>query len=149
MTEQHVVTEIEGPIAHVWLNRPDKLNGITFDVLDGLLEAADRIESDPNVRAVLLEGRGPSFCAGLDFGQVMTDKKRVARYFLPNPLKGTNTLPAAAVGVARAAPSRSSPSPAATCSAAASSSHWRRTSASRRRTASGRSSRPSGAWSPT
>ncbi len=90
MAEPHVVTEIEGPIAHVWLNRPDKLNGITFDVLDGLLEAADRIEADPSVRAVLVEGRGPSFCAGLDFGQVMTDKKRVARYFLPNPLKGTN-----------------------------------------------------------
>ncbi|WP_286930770.1 MULTISPECIES: crotonase/enoyl-CoA hydratase family protein [Aeromicrobium] len=90
MTEQHVVTEIEGPIARVWLNRPDKLNGITFGVLDGLLEAADRIEADPNVRAVLLEGRGPSFCAGLDFAQVMTDKKRVARYFMPNPLKGTN-----------------------------------------------------------
>ena len=90
MAEQHVVTEIEGPVAHVWLNRPEKLNGITFDVLDGLMAAADRIEADPNVRAVILEGRGPSFCAGLDFGQVMTDKKRVAKYFLPNPLRGTN-----------------------------------------------------------
>lgn len=90
MSEPHVVTEIEGPVAHVWLNRPDKLNGITFDVLDGLLDAADRIEADPNVRAVLLEGRGSSFCAGLDFGAVMTDKKRVARYFMPNPRKGTN-----------------------------------------------------------
>ncbi|MCL3838083.1 crotonase/enoyl-CoA hydratase family protein [Aeromicrobium duanguangcaii] len=90
MAEPHVVTEIEGPIARVWLNRPDKLNGITFDVLDGLMEAADRIEADPNVRVVLLEGRGPSFCAGLDFGSVMGDKKRVTRYFLPNPFKGTN-----------------------------------------------------------
>ncbi|MFS0885850.1 crotonase/enoyl-CoA hydratase family protein [Aeromicrobium sp. 179-A 4D2 NHS] len=90
MAEPHVVTEIEGPIAHVWLNRPEKLNGITFDVLDGLMDAADRIEADPNVRAVILEGRGPSFCAGLDFAQVMTDKKRVTKYFLPNPVKGTN-----------------------------------------------------------
>lgn len=90
MAEQHVVTEIEGPIAHVWLNRPEKLNGITFDVLDGLLDAADRIGADPNVRAVVLEGRGSSFCAGLDFGVVMTDKKKAARYFLPNPFKGTN-----------------------------------------------------------
>lgn len=90
MAEQHVVTEIEGPIAHVWLNRPDKLNGITFELLDGLTAAADRIEADANVRAVLLEGRGTSFCAGLDFGEVMTNKKRVARTFLPNPFKGTN-----------------------------------------------------------
>jgi len=90
MAEPHVVTEIEGPLARVWLNRPDKLNGITFDLLDGLVAAADRIGSDPNVRAVLMEGRGPSFCAGLDFGEVMTDKKRVARYFVPNPFRGTN-----------------------------------------------------------
>ncbi len=90
MAEAHVVTEIEGPIAHVWLNRPDKLNGITFDLLEGLLDAANRIEADPNVRAVLLEGRGSSFCAGLDFGQVMTDKKKVARFFLANPFTGMN-----------------------------------------------------------
>lgn len=90
MAEPHVVTEIEGPIARVWLNRPDKLNGITFDLLQGLMDAAERIEADPNVRAVLLEGRGPSFCAGLDFAAVMGDRKKVTRWFLPNPLKGTN-----------------------------------------------------------
>ncbi len=90
MAEPHVVTEIEGPVARVWLNRPDKLNGITFDLLDGLLESADRIAADPNVRVVLMEGRGKSFCAGLDFGSVMTDKKKVTRYFLPNVFKGTN-----------------------------------------------------------
>lgn len=90
MVEPHVVTEIEGPIARVWLNRPDKLNAITFDLLEGLTAAADRIGSDPNVRAVILEGRGPSFCAGLDFASVMTQKKRVARTFLSNPFRGTN-----------------------------------------------------------
>ncbi len=90
MAEKHVEVEIDGPIAHVWLNRPDKLNGITFDLLDGLTKAAAEIEANPNVRVVLLEGRGPSFCAGLDFGAVMTDKKRVARYFLPSLFKGTN-----------------------------------------------------------
>lgn len=90
MTEPHVVTEIEGPIARVQLNRPDKLNGITFELLQGLIDAADRIETDPNVRAVILEGRGPSFCAGLDFASVMTHKAKVARWFLPNPLRGTN-----------------------------------------------------------
>lgn len=90
MAEKHVEVEIDGPIAHVWLNRPEKLNGITFDLLDGLIDAAAQIEANPNVRVVLLEGRGDSFCAGLDFAAVMTDKKRVMRYFLPNIFKGTN-----------------------------------------------------------
>ena len=36
MTAPHVDLEFDGPIARVWLNRPDKLNGITFDMLDGL-----------------------------------------------------------------------------------------------------------------
>lgn len=94
MSESHVVTEIDGPIARVWLNRPDKLNGITFELLDGLTAAAKNIAANRDIRAVVLEGRGPSFCAGLDFGVVMTDKARVFRYFLANPLSGVNRFQA-------------------------------------------------------
>lgn len=90
MTAAHVDLEFDGPIARVWLNRPDKLNGITFDMLDGLVQAAESIERDRSVRAVLLEGRGPSFCAGLDFGRVMNDRREVVKRFLPHPLRGTN-----------------------------------------------------------
>ena len=88
--ESHVETVIDGPIARVFLNRPDKLNGITFTMLDGLMDAATQIDANRDVRAVVLEGRGPSFCAGLDFGAVMTDKKRVMKYFVPNAQRGTN-----------------------------------------------------------
>lgn len=90
MTEQHVDLQFDGPVAHVWLNRPDKLNAITFELLEGLVDAAARIEANRDVRAVLIEGRGSSFCAGLDFGSVMSQRKRVARTFLPNPFRGTN-----------------------------------------------------------
>lgn len=94
MTESHVVTEIDGPIATVWLNRPDKLNGITFDLLDGLTDAANQIARDRNIRAVLLRGRGPSFCAGLDFGAVLENRAKVFRYFLTNPISGSNRFQA-------------------------------------------------------
>lgn len=90
MSVSHVETEIEGPIAHVWLNRPDKLNGITFEMLDGLSAAARRIAADRSVRAVVLEGRGASFCAGLDFGRVMSNRREVFKRFVPNPWRGTN-----------------------------------------------------------
>ncbi len=90
MSERQVETEIEGPIARVWLNRPEKLNAITFELLDGLVEAAARIERERSVRAVVLEGRGSSFCAGLDFGSVLSQKREVAKRFLAHPLRGTN-----------------------------------------------------------
>lgn len=65
--ESHVETVIDGPIARVFLNRPDKLNGITFTMLDGLMDAATQIDANRDVRAVVLEGRGPSFCRGPRF----------------------------------------------------------------------------------
>ncbi len=91
MSEQPVLTEIDGPVAHVRLNRPDKLNGLTLEVLEGLVDAAAAIRRNRDVRVVLLQGEGPSFCAGLDFAEAgKSSKLRLARFFLPNPLRGTN-----------------------------------------------------------
>ncbi len=90
MTEKHVEIDIDGPIARVWLNRPDKLNGITFEMLQQLKAAAQQIDRDRDVRVVFIEGRGDSFCAGLDFGKVMTNPKKMGLWFLPNPFRGTN-----------------------------------------------------------
>ena len=91
MSEQPVLTEIDGPVAHVRLNRPDKLNGLTLEVLEGLVDAAAAIRRNRGVRVVLLQGEGPSFCAGLDFAEAgKSSKLRLARFFLPNPLRGTN-----------------------------------------------------------
>jgi len=91
MTEAQVLTEIDGPVAHVWLNRSDKLNGLTLDLLQGLVDAAAVIRRNRDVRVVLLQGRGDSFCAGLDFGAAGKEPKlRVARFFVPNPIRGTN-----------------------------------------------------------
>ena len=91
MSEQPVLTEIDGPVAHVRLNRPAKLNGLTLEVLEGLVDAAAAIRRNRDVRVVLLQGEGPSFCAGLDFAEAgKSSKLRLARFFLPNPLRGTN-----------------------------------------------------------
>ena len=91
MTEPRVITEIDGPVAYVWLNRPDKLNGVELDMLQGLLDAAAEIRRNRDVRAVVLQGKGDSFCAGLDFAAAgKSSKARIAQFFLPNPLRGTN-----------------------------------------------------------
>jgi enoyl-CoA hydratase/carnithine racemase len=91
MTEPRVLTEIDGPVAYVWLNRPDKLNGVELDMLQGLLDAADAIRRNRDLRVVVLQGKGDSFCAGLDFAAAgQSSKARLARFFVPNPLRGTN-----------------------------------------------------------
>lgn len=92
MTEPRVLTRVEGPVAHVSLNRPDKLNGVDLDMLQGLLDAAESLRRDRDVRVVLLEGEGSSFCAGLDFATAMKDKRRVATFFLAPPWRSTNAF---------------------------------------------------------
>lgn len=81
MSESRVLTTIDGPIAHVTLNRPEQLNGVDLDLIDELLAAAESLRKDRAIRAVILQGSGRSFCAGLDFASAFKNKRRVARYF--------------------------------------------------------------------
>lgn len=92
MNTSRVLIEIEGPIAYVWLNRPDKLNGVDLDMLSELVAAAEALGKNRDIRAVILQGKGDAFCAGLDFGTVMKNPKRIVRFFVPNPFRGTNVF---------------------------------------------------------
>lgn len=58
--------EITEGIAHIILNRPDKLNAINFPMLDALERHLDTVEARVDIRAVLLSGRGRAFSAGFD-----------------------------------------------------------------------------------
>ncbi|GGC62216.1 crotonase/enoyl-CoA hydratase family protein [Hoyosella rhizosphaerae] len=85
MSESSVTYRVDGPVAHVALSRPDKLNGLTLNMLAELVDIAGRIKQDRNVRAVVLTGEGSSFCAGLDFPSATKEPKRIAKYFVPVP----------------------------------------------------------------
>ncbi|MCX6405305.1 MAG: crotonase/enoyl-CoA hydratase family protein [Propionibacteriales bacterium] len=90
MTTSAVLTRIDGPVAYVSLNRPEKLNGVDFEVLQGLIDAAAEVRGRRDVRAVVLQGEGDSFCAGLDFASVQPQRAKVARFFLTPPWRATN-----------------------------------------------------------
>ena len=62
-----VSISIEGGVADVRLNRPDKLNALNQHLMAGLVEAGESLAGDPSVRAVVLSGEGRGFCSGLDF----------------------------------------------------------------------------------
>lgn len=60
--------EIAGGIAHIALNRPEKLNAIDASMLGELESALDEAQASDTVRAILLSGRGRAFSAGFDLG---------------------------------------------------------------------------------
>ena len=62
-----VTIEIDGGVADVRLNRPEKINAFDVGMFHALVEAGESIKADPTVRAVVLSGNGKGFCSGLDF----------------------------------------------------------------------------------
>lgn len=61
-----VLLEVDEQVATITLNRPQKLNAFTDEMLFALIERIDQCEQDPEVRAVILTGNGRGFCAGGD-----------------------------------------------------------------------------------
>jgi enoyl-CoA hydratase/carnithine racemase len=67
MAYEQITLTIDGPIATVTLNRPEKLNAWTPIMGAELLDAFRRVDGDPNVRVALFAGAGDrAFCAGAD-----------------------------------------------------------------------------------
>ena len=79
MTTQRVTVEITEGVADVRLARPDKRNALDMAMFAALVSTGERLKSEPGLRAVVLSGEGPDFCAGLDFGefQAMRDGRQV------------------------------------------------------------------------
>ena len=68
------VVEVSNPsqgIALVTLNRPDKLNAMTSELVESLHDTFDTIADEASVRVVVLTGAGRGFCAGLAPSLVM------------------------------------------------------------------------------
>ena len=88
----HVTCTIQDGIARVRLDRPDKLNALTLQTLDDLVSTARLLRRDRTLRAVVISGEGEAFCAGLDFGSVLRQPRRIVTSFVPRPWRGTNTF---------------------------------------------------------
>lgn len=76
--EDIVLYEVRDRVARITLNRPDRGNGLTRQLLDVLEQLVERADLDPAVHVLLLSGRGKGFCGGYDLvesaeGQGATD----------------------------------------------------------------------------
>ncbi|HUM16192.1 MAG TPA: enoyl-CoA hydratase-related protein [Candidatus Nitrosotalea sp.] len=70
MEFQTITYATGGGIARITLNRPDRLNAISPELLEDLDRVCDAIEGDPAVRVVTLTAAGRTFCAGADLRAV-------------------------------------------------------------------------------
>ena len=62
--------DIDGQVATLWLDRPEKRNAMSHEMWSNFRAAIDAIAAEPEVRAVVLAGRGKSFCVGIDLGDL-------------------------------------------------------------------------------
>lgn len=68
MPETAISSTLEDRILTITLDRPDRLNAFTVGMQRELCAAFDRADEDPEVRVVVVTGRGRGFCAGADLG---------------------------------------------------------------------------------
>jgi 2-(1,2-epoxy-1,2-dihydrophenyl)acetyl-CoA isomerase len=68
MKYENILFSIEGGIARLTLNRPDRLNSFNDQMHGEVRAALDEVRSNASVRALLLTGAGRGFCAGQDLG---------------------------------------------------------------------------------
>ena len=61
-----VALTVDGAVATILLNRPEKLNALTVEMRESLCEMFVRLRFDDAVRAVVLSGAGRAFCSGAD-----------------------------------------------------------------------------------
>jgi enoyl-CoA hydratase len=69
--DQHLLTERDGNVLIVTMNRPERRNALSASMLEGMSAAWDEVNADPDIRVAILTGAGGCFCAGADL-QAMT-----------------------------------------------------------------------------
>ncbi|ADX83978.1 enoyl-CoA hydratase/isomerase family protein [Saccharolobus islandicus] len=58
-------------IAIIKLNRPDKLNAINFQMVDELVDALNKLDSDEKIKVIIITGNGKAFSAGADVKEML------------------------------------------------------------------------------
>jgi enoyl-CoA hydratase len=82
MAYQYIIFDLDDNIALITFNRPDRLNALSNALLDEFSDVLDRIESDENIRVLILTGVGDkAFVAGADIKEISECNSLSARLF--------------------------------------------------------------------
>jgi len=74
---------LDGGVLTIGINRPDKLNGLSPDMIDALARAYQKLEDEPEARCALLYAVGPNFTAGIDLARLAPRLAKGERLFPP------------------------------------------------------------------
>jgi enoyl-CoA hydratase/carnithine racemase len=66
-----LIEESQGGVVHLTLNRPERRNALSLELLRELDGALVRIGEDQRIRVVVIAARGPAFCSGHDLGEMV------------------------------------------------------------------------------
>ncbi len=77
MATDHLLAEVRDRVLYLTMNRPDKLNALSPEMMSGLLDNLSHAAADPKIGAVVLTGAGRGFCAGGDVS-AMRDRNEAA-----------------------------------------------------------------------
>ena len=66
MTHETIIFSIKDGVAHLTLNRPDRLNSFTVQMHEEVKDALDQVDASDDARVLVLTGAGRGFCAGQD-----------------------------------------------------------------------------------
>lgn len=64
--EQAVLFSMDGAVARITLNRPEKRNALNDAIIAGIKQGLRKAAGDENVRAIVISGAGKDFCSGAD-----------------------------------------------------------------------------------
>jgi len=70
MSHSNIILEIKEGIAFITINRPGALNALNEALLDELIEVFIKVKKDPEVKAIILSGKGKAFVSGADIAEM-------------------------------------------------------------------------------
>jgi methylglutaconyl-CoA hydratase len=72
----HLITTVADGVLTLTLNRADKRNALSYDMIAGMAEGIARAELEADVRVVVVRGAGKDFCAGADLQELLASVDR-------------------------------------------------------------------------
>ena len=84
-----VLCALDGHVATITLNRPERRNALSWRAYDELEQAFRLAAADPEVRCVIVTGADPAFCSGDDVAEIMAGPKPVSKAPLPVTYQAT------------------------------------------------------------
>ena len=74
---QDLLESVKDGVATLTLNRPDRLNATSAEMLDAMLEVLPRLADDGNVGVIVQTGAGRGFCAGQDLNERLSKDGKI------------------------------------------------------------------------